>query len=246
MPSTSSVPGPKFRVLVADDEPAARRGVRQLLAAHPDYVVVGEARNGREALAQLSALAPDVLFLDIQMPEMGGFETLRVLGKAPLPPVVFLTAYEEFAVDAFAVEALDYLVKPVSEARFAKTIARLTRRLTAPEEPGQTLVVSGRQGSIVLNVRDVDWIEAADYYVRVWSGGRGYLLRESLTRLERRVVRHGFLRAHRHALVRLSGVRSLRRSGRGDVTALLACGAAIPIARRRRKRFASAIKTNGQ
>lgn len=240
MPSSA----PKWRVVVADDEPAARRGVRQLLMAHPEFTVVGEARNGREALAQLAALAPDVLFLDVQMPEMGGFETLRSRGRTPLPPVVFLTAYEEFAVNAFAVEALDYLVKPVSEARFAKTIARLARRLSDAEEPTPTLVVSDRNGSVVLNLRDVDWIEAADYYARIWSAGRSYLLRESLTRLERRVARHGFLRAHRHALVRVSGVRALRRSRGGDLAALLACGAIVPIARRRRKHFASAVRTS--
>ena len=237
----------KWRVLVADDEPAARRGVRQLLAAHPDFAVVGEARNGREALAAIASLTPDVLFLDVQMPEMGGFEAIRRRERGTFPQVVFLTAYEEFAVDAFAVEALDYLVKPVSEARFAATIARLTRRLSGREGGGadHSLVVTNRGGSLVLNLRDVEWLEASDYYVRVWSAGRSYLLRDSLTRLERRIGRHGFVRAHRQALVRVGSVRALRRSRGGDLVAILASGATVPIARRRRKRFSEAVARLG-
>ncbi len=231
-----------WRVLIADDEPAARRGVRQLLAAFPDFTVASECRDGREVLAALDAIRPDVVFLDIQMPEVDGFEVIRRRGER-MPAVVFLTAYDEFAIRAFEAEALDYLLKPVSEARFAATIERLTRRLRsgiAAPEPG--IAVSTARGTIVVPLREIDWIEAADNYARVWTGGRSYLLRQAVADLERRVVAHGFARAHRRALIRLAGVRTLEASPSGEVLAVLACGAKIPVARRRRAAFAAAVR----
>ncbi|HMB26921.1 MAG TPA: response regulator, partial [Blastocatellia bacterium] len=128
----------EWRVLIVDDEPAARRGVRQLLAAFPEFAVAGECRNGAEALAALDALTPDVVFLDIQMPGIDGFEVIRRRSVERMPEVVFLTAYDQFALRAFEAEALDYMVKPVSEARFAATMKRLMKRLrssaTAPRD----------------------------------------------------------------------------------------------------------------
>jgi two-component system LytT family response regulator len=232
----------KWRVVVADDEPAARRGVRQMLTPFTDFAIVGEARDGRETLAALAALQPDVLFLDVQMPEMSGLEvTRRVSGARPL--VVFLTAYEQFAVRAFDAEAADYLVKPVSEARFAATIRRLARRLAtggAAEEP--TIAVSVPGGTKVIQTSEIDWIEAADYYARLWVGNKSYLIRESLAQLEERVGRHGFVRAHRQALVRVSGVRALRNAPEGEMMAVLRSGAAVPVSRRRRAAFVGAVK----
>src|ERR671915_306797 len=119
---------PKWNVLIADDEPAARRGVRQMLAAFPEFSVAGECRNGAEVLATLDVSAPDVVFLDIQMPGIDGFEVIRRRSVERMPAVVFLTAFDQFAIKAFETEALDYLVKPVSEARFATTMKRLVRR----------------------------------------------------------------------------------------------------------------------
>jgi two-component system LytT family response regulator len=243
----------RFTVLVADDEPAARRGVRQLLAAFPDFAVVGECRDGREVLAALDALDPDVIFLDIQMPEVDGFEVIRRRTPARMPATVFLTAYDRFAIRAFDAEAHDYLVKPVSEARFAATIARLIKRLTpAAGRPGRepAIVVTTARGALVLRLQEIDWIEAADNYARVWTGGRGYLLRESLGDLERRVGPHGFARAHRQALVRIGGVRALRHEERRGgsrmapaLVAVLACGTKVPISRRRRATFAAAVRS---
>ena len=120
---------PKWNVLIADDEPVARRGVRQLLAAFPEFAVAGECRNGIEVLAALDTASADVIFLDIQMPGLDGFEVIKRRTVERMPAVVFLTAYDEFAIRAFETEALDYLVKPVSEARFAATIKRLRKRL---------------------------------------------------------------------------------------------------------------------
>jgi two-component system LytT family response regulator len=234
----------KWRVLVADDEPAARRGVRQLLAPFTEFVVVGECRDGRELLAALDATAADVVFLDIQMPEVNGFEVIRRRTPDRMPAVVFLTAYDQFAIRAFDAEALDYLVKPVSEVRFAATMKRLVKRLTVGGDRSRepNIVVSTARGALVLPLREIDWIEAADYYARLWVGGRSYLLRESLSQLEQRVAAHGFMRAHRQALVRLDGVRALVATEAGDSMAVLACGAHVPVSRRRRAAFAAALR----
>ena len=231
-------------VLVADDEPAARRGVRQLLAAFPDFAVVGECRDGREVLASLDVLKPDVVFLDVQMPEIDGFEVIRRRTPARMPAVVFLTAYDQFAIRAFEAEAHDYLVKPVSEARFAATIKRLVKRLRAGDGTAkdEAIVVTSARGATVLRLREIDWIEAADNYARIWSGGRSYLLRESLGELERRVGAHGFVRAHRQALVRVGGVRALRADA-GETIAVLACGTSVPVSRRRRAAFSAAVRS---
>jgi two-component system, LytTR family, response regulator len=243
----------KITVLVADDEPAARRGVRQLLAAFPDFTVVGECRDGREVLASLDALKPDVIFLDIQMPEIDGFEVIRRRTPARMPAIVFLTAYDQFAIRAFEAEAHDYLVKPVSEARFAATIKRLMKRIRSGDQgaaPDQTIVVTTARGSTVLRLREIDWIEAADNYARIWVGGQSYLLRESLGDLERRVRAHGFARAHRQALVRIGGVRALRLEDRKSgsrtapsLMAVLSCGTKVPVSRRRRSAFSAAVRS---
>ncbi len=119
----------EIRALIADDEPLARRGIRQLLEGHPDVIVAGECRNGRETLRALHSLAPDLVFLDVQMPQLDGFEVLRAFGAERMPAVVFVTAYDEFAVRAFEAHALDYLVKPVSEARFAEALRHVRERL---------------------------------------------------------------------------------------------------------------------
>src|SRR5262244_2968331 len=138
----------EWRVLIVDDEPAARRGVRQLLAAFPEFAVAGECRNGAEALAALDTLHPDVVFLDIQMPGIDGFEVIRRRTPERMPAVVFLTAYDQFAIRAFEAQALDYLVKPVTEARFAATMKRLARQLrAAPAARDAVLVVTTPRGA---------------------------------------------------------------------------------------------------
>jgi two-component system LytT family response regulator len=238
----------KWRILIADDEPAARRGVRQLLAAFPEFVVAGECRNGAEVLAALDVSAPDVVFLDIQMPGIDGFEVIRRRTAERMPAVVFLTAYDQFAIPAFEAEALDYLVKPVSETRFATTMKRLLRRLrsTAGSTRDESIVVTTSRGAIVLHASEIDWIEAADNYVQVWIGKRSYFLRESLQQLEKRVTKYGFIRAHRRALVRLDGIRELTRTRAGALVVVLACGVRIPVSRRRSAAFAQAVRLLGR
>ena len=234
----------KWKALIADDEPAARRGVRQLLANFPEFVVAGEYRNGAEVLEALETSAPDVVFLDIQMPGIDGFEVIKRRTVERMPAVVFLTAFDQFAIKAFETEALDYLVKPVSEARFATTIKRLLKRLdsasTAPRD--ETIVVTTSRGATVLHLNEIDWIEAAGNYTQLWVGTRSYFLRESLQLLEERAQKHGFIRAHRRALVRLDGVRELARTRAGASVAVLESGVRVPISRRRSASFIAALR----
>jgi two-component system, LytTR family, response regulator len=238
----------EWKVLIVDDEPAARRGVRQLLAAFPEFSVAGECRNGAEALAALDSSAPDVVFLDIQMPGINGFEVIRRRTVERMPEVVFLTAFDQFALRAFEAEALDYLVKPVSEGRFAATMKRLMKRLrsTATATRDENIVVTTSRGAVVINVGDIDWIEASGNYAQLWIGPRSYFLRESLQLLEERLSKHGFIRASRRALVRLDGVRELTRDSAGALVAALGCGASIPISRRRSAAFAAALRRLGK
>lgn len=238
----------EWKVLIADDEPAARRGVRQLLAAFPEFAIAGECRNGAEVLAALDVSAPDVVFLDIQMPGIDGLEVIRRRTAERMPAVVFLTAFDQFAIRAFEAEALDYLVKPVTEARFAATMKRLMRRLRSTERSTreESIVVTTSRGATVLHVSEIDWIEAAGNYVQLWIGARNYFLRESLQLLEERVRKHGFIRAHRRALVRLDGVRELTRTRAGALVAVLGCGVRIPISRRRSASFAAAVRQLGR
>lgn len=233
----------EWRVLVADDEPAARRGVCQLLGAFPQFRIVGECRDGAETLGALDALRPDVLFLDVQMPGVDGFEVIRRRTPERMPAVVFLTAYDQFAIRAFDAQAFDYLLKPVSEARFAATIKRLVRQLplvASARDPG--IVVTTTRGTSVLRPDEIDWIESADNYVRIWTGARSYLHRESMNALERRVALQGFLRAHRSALVRLGAVRALTWTPSDELVAVLETGARIPISRRRRAAFVAGVR----
>ena len=234
----------KWKALIADDEPAARRGVRQLLANFPEFVVVGECRNGAEVLNALDTASADVVFLDIQMPGVDGFEVIRRRTVERMPAVVFLTAFDQFAIKAFETEALDYLVKPVSEARFAATMKRLLKRLQSDSKPAreETIVVTTSRGATVLHLNEIDWIEAAGNYTQLWVGARSYFLRESLQLLEQRVQKSGFVRAHRRALVRLEGVRELTRTRAGSSVAVLESGVRVPVSRRRIASFSAALR----
>lgn len=229
----------EWNVVVADDEPAARRGVRQMLAGFPEFTIVGECRDGAEVLAALDTLSPHVVFLDIQMPGIDGFEVIRRRTPDRMPAVIFLTAYDQFALRAFEAQALDYLLKPVTQARFATTVARLKRQLGTPREPALQVPTAG--GSIILAAREIDWIEAEDNYARVWTRGGSYLLRESMHALERRVG-DGFMRAHRRALVRLDAVRAVAGAVDGELRAELHSGVTVPISRRRRAAFTAALR----
>ena len=244
----------KIRVLIADDEPLARRGVRQLLAPHPDIMVIGESRNGPETVFALGALKPDLLFLDVQMPEMDGFAVLRARGADRMPPVVFVTAHDQFAIRAFEAQALDYLMKPLNVERFEAALEKVRERLHLMQaadlagklaallaaERGERdkrsierLVVSTAVSDLVIPVAEVDWISAEDYYARLHVGMKTYLVRESLSSLETRLDPLHFARVHRAAMLQLDRVRELRTAPGGD-EAILLDGSRVPVSRRRR------------
>lgn len=251
----------EWRVLIADDEPAARRGVRQLLAPYPDFAVVGECRDGADVLVQLDRLQPDVLFLDVQMPELSGLEVVAQRRPETLPAIVFLTAYDRYALAAFDAAAHDYLVKPVGEARFAEAMRRLTERLArrAPATPPaplhaasavaavpERLLVSSAHETIPVAPAEIAWVEAAGNYAQVWVAGKPYLLREPLARLATRLAPAGFVRVHRGALVRLGAVRAWRVTGDGGLMLTLDGARRVGVSRRRRADILSLLKALGQ
>jgi two-component system LytT family response regulator len=256
-----------MRVLIVDDEPFGRRAVRQLLAAYNDMEIVGEARNGKEAIRLLKELSPDLLFLDVQMPELDGFAVLRSVESQCLPMVIFVTAFDTFAVRAFEENALDYLVKPLHEGRFRTAVAKarerlrsreaveLSRRLssllasstdgrpptTAPR-PAQRLLIGTSGADLILDVSDIEWIQADDYYAAVHSQGRRYLVRESLSSLEKRLDRSQFIRVHRTVIVNLAQVREMICKAEGIPALVLRDGSQLPLSRRRRARVADAMR----
>jgi two-component system LytT family response regulator len=234
------------RAVIADDEPVARRGVRQLLARFPEWCVVAECRDGSETLAAIDHHRPDVVFLDIEMPGMSGLDVARRTADGRGPALVFLTAHGQHALEAFDIAALDYLVKPVTAARFARTMQRVAAQIDRRDDHERdTLVVSAGRSTLVLRFADVDWIQSANHYARVWSGGRGYLLREPLNDLEQQLTPAGFLRVHRSVLLRLGAVRSLGRVGDGDLHATLRSGARVPVSRRRAAILVQALGARG-
>ena len=226
-----------IRAVIVDDEPIARRGIRQFLAAHGDFDVVGEARNGREAVRVLESLAPDLVFLDVQMPELDGFAVLRRLDPKCLPEVIFVTAYDTFAVRAFDEHAVDYLVKPVQEQRFRDALARARERLRSRAPSSRRLLIPAGGAELVVDTTEIVWIEAVDYYAAIHIGGRRHLIRESLASLEQRLAGEPFVRVHRSAIVHLGQVREVR-----DAAVLLRDGTSLPLSRRRRERVSAAIR----
>jgi two-component system LytT family response regulator len=254
----------QMRAVIADDEPLARRGIRQLLTSHQDVAVVGEARNGRETVHLVRTLHPDLLFLDVQMPELDGFGVLAALSASTLPAVIFVTAYDHFAVRAFEAHALDYLVKPIEEARFIEAVQRtrdrmrshaaieLSRRLTAlvsaRERQDLTrslrsprLVVPTSTGELLLEADEIDWIEADDYYAAIHVRGRRHLMRQSLAVFERRLDPNQFVRAHRAAIVNIERVREMRAE-EGDTVLVLRDGTRVPVSRRRREQVVRRLR----
>jgi two-component system LytT family response regulator len=211
-------------VLVVDDEPLARLGVTARLRPHTDLTLLGECSNGEEALESIHRLAPDLVFLDIQMPGLSGLQALKELPLSRRPMVIFLTAYEDYAVEAFEVQALDYLLKPVDDARFDLAVERARRlwQLKQQDVPEQTQTgqcssrtqheplrrFAIRRGSEItfVNVAEVEWIEGLGDYAGLHVGARTHLIRESLTALAQRLDRGCFLRVHRSTIVRIDSI----------------------------------------
>ncbi len=258
-----------IRVLIVDDEPVARRGARRIVEGHRGAVVVGECRSGTEAIRVIQSAPPDVVLLDVQMPGVDGFGVIRAIGADRLPAIVFVTAFDDFAVRAFEHAAVDYVVKPFTDDRLLQAIDRAIARragehasrvqeqlrallavagggaaLTVDpprEAPLTRLLVNVGARSIVVPLDDVTWIRADDYCATVFAGGRSYVLRESLNELERRLDAAEFIRAHRSAIVRLDAVQALERSSTGAMQCVLHDGTRVPVSRSRREAVTSAL-----
>jgi two-component system, LytTR family, response regulator len=238
----------KIRALLVDDEPLARSNLRFLLAQDGDVESIAEAGSGAEAIAQIRSTRPDLVFLDVQMPECGGFEVLEIL-KADriLPVIVFVTAYDEYALRAFDAGALDYLLKPFDDSRFALALqrakARLAAREPAPAIPRLTVRSVGQE--VYVPIPDIDWVEAADYYVCLHVGSKSHLLRRSMAELERDLDPHIFCRIHRSTIINLRRVRALQVDSGGEYEVILQSGQRLRLSRRFRKDLQSRLRESG-
>lgn len=231
----------RIRAIIVDDEPLARAGLAHLLASDIEVEVVAQCASGKEAIAQIGKLAPDLVLLDIQMPDMSGFEVVRAVGK-DMPAVLFLTAYDSFAVDAFDVGATDYVLKPFDTPRFQKAMARAKARLRDERAPTRRspltwparLEIREAGKVIYINVRDIDVIVGAGYCSRIIAGGRSFLQRQSLEALATFLDPGKFMRVHRSAIVNLTQVQELRGTPDGGSVLVLREGQRVKVARGRR------------
>jgi two-component system, LytTR family, response regulator len=230
----------KIRVLIVDDEPLAREGIRMRLQPAPDIEIIGECRNGREAVAAILRDAPELVFLDIQMPRMDGFAVIEAVGAQRMPQVIFVTAYDEHALRAFEVHALDYLLKPMDGARFAEALARARDRirgknleaiaaqlqqmmsaLKGEKDYLKRLSIKSAGRILLLGVDEIDWIEAADNYVQVHAGQDSHLLLSTMNSLETRLNPQQFLRIHRSTIVNLKRIKELHPMFHGEFRVIL-------------------------
>ncbi|HTD75343.1 MAG TPA: response regulator [Steroidobacteraceae bacterium] len=233
-------PPPKIRVLIVDDEPLARSNLKVLLRQDTDIESIAECGSGAEAIAEIRSTRPDLVFLDVQMPECSGFDVLEQL-KADdfLPVIVFVTAYDEYALRAFDAGALDYLLKPFDDARFTLAMQRARQKIAAltaaqPREIPRLTVRSA--GHVVyVPIPDIDWVEAADYYVCLHVGPKSHLLRQSMAELEQELDSKIFCRIHRSAIVNLRRVRALEVDSAGEYEVVLESGRKLRLSRRFRK-----------
>ena len=233
-----STGAPTIRTLVVDDEPLARGDLCRMLRTQAQIDVVRQCGNGLEALAAIREFSPDLIFLDVQMPECDGFEVLERLGGRRPPVIVFVTAYDAYALRAFEAGALDYLLKPYDEARFGKMLARVVERIaairTAPAMSERIAIRSA--GEVVfIDVPAIDWIESADYYTCLHVGATTHILRRSLADLEDDLRDKGFARIHRSTIVNLDRVHRLAPNPDGDYELALRDGTRLKVSRRHRR-----------
>jgi two-component system LytT family response regulator len=244
-----------WRAIIVDDEPRSRAILRRMMSAYPDFKIVAECANGYEALTAVPKFLPDLLVLDIQMPEIDGFAVLKQIDPRHLPVVAFVTAYDQYAVRAFEVHAIDYLLKPFDEDRFASMMRRVEKRLTEGDERGhgqrlltmlealaatssyaQRFVVKLHRKILVVPVAQVDWIKAEDNYIRIHSGSTSYLNRETLSDVSNRLDPRKFVRVHRSALVNVDKIKEVLVLN-GEYELDIKCGVRIGLSRTYRDEF---------
>ncbi|MDB4951430.1 MAG: yehT 1 [Gemmatimonadetes bacterium] len=249
-------PEAAIRALIVDDEPLARERIRLMLAEHPDVQVVGECEHGAEAVERILETSPDLVFLDVQMPGMDGFGVLEAVGPAAVPAVIFVTAYDRYALRAFEAHALDYLLKPFERDRFRLALERarahlgshgereLERRLqrlldemhARPRFPARLTVRSGTRISFV-GTHEVDWIEAEANYARLHVAERSYLVRDTMGGMEARLDPAQFVRIHRSTIVRIDKIREVEASVQGEYIVVLQDGTRLTSSRSYRRKL---------
>jgi two-component system LytT family response regulator len=265
--------GKKIRTLIVDDEPLARQNIRLLLKEDPEIELVGECGSGAEALKVIQKTTLDLLFLDIQMPEMGGFDVLERIDAEKIPAIIFVTAFDQYAIRAFEVHALDYLLKPFNDARFEKAlrqaksqieqreINQLSKRLVHLLEDRDARPRGGRAASssnylsrlmiktasrvFFLKADEIDWVEAADYYVKLHVGRKGHLLRETMADMEAKLDPEKFLRIHRSAIVNLDRVKEMHTHFNGEYLVILQDGTELKLSRSRREQLQQILNPGG-
>ena len=245
-----------IRCVIVDDEPLARQRIRDLLAEAGDFRVEAEAEDGADAIRAIERLRPDVVFLDIQMPGVDGFEVVEAL-QPPLPLFVFTTAYDSYAVQAFEAHALDYVLKPIDAARFRDSLERVRQaidaggwqsrmsafleRLDSRERQLRRIVIRDGDRVFFLDIREVDWFEASGNYVRVHSGSGGHLIRMTMQALEKKLDRKQFARIHRSTIVNVARVSELQSRERGDYDLVLKSGERLQLQKAYRERLRAAL-----
>jgi two-component system LytT family response regulator len=247
-----------IRTLIVDDEPLARERVRQMLQSVPDFQILGESSDGERAVKDILRLKPDLVFLDIQMPGLGGFEVIQTLGADRVPVVIFVTAFDKYALKAFDVNAVDYLLKPYSRDRFEHALKGAVKEIQRRRLAGHSTDLSGLLSTLreagdlaprilvrtaqrvdIVSVADIDWVGAAGNYVELHAGDQVYLLRETMAGMERRLPPGDFVRIHRSSLVRVERVESLQPLASGDFQVTLAGGTRLAMSRRYREALTS-------
>jgi two-component system LytT family response regulator len=253
----------KIKTLIVDDEPLARQTIRDLLLADPEIEIIGECKSGLEAVNFIHQQSPDLLLIDIQMPGMNGFEALAKINLEQIPAIIFVTAFDQYALKAFEVHALDYLLKPFSDKRFnealqkAKTnvelreVNRLSQSLVAllGDHAGSETLPARRKSFLTrfmirsggrvtfIKTSDVDWIAADDYYIKLNVGDKSHLLRISMNELEEKLDPKSFLRIHRSTIINFDRVKELHQNPNGEYVVVLKNGTELKLSRSRRERF---------
>jgi two-component system LytT family response regulator len=249
-----------IRTLIVDDEPWARTRLTSLLGAEPDFTLLEPCGGGAEAIRAIVQHQPEVVFLDVRMPDIDGFEVVDAIGVDAMPLVVFATAYEEYAVKAFDAGALDYLLKPFDEERLRRALERVRREVRNPAEAAGTLggvmadlrrargfaerLVVNTSGRVVfLKTGDIDWLEASGNYVMIHAGREKHLMRDTLRALEERLDPSRFVRLHRSAIVNIERLRELLPWSRGEQVAVLRDGTQLTIGRAFRERLLAVMNS---
>jgi two-component system, LytTR family, response regulator len=228
----------KIRTLVVDDEPLARSNLTVLLRLDPDIEIAGECSSGLQAVKEIRSRRPELVFLDVQMPECDGFDVVEKLGGDLPPAVVFVTAYDQYALKAFEAGALDYLLKPFDNARFARALARAKEKVAHTRESpvrSDRLVIKGAGQITFVKISEIDWIEASDYYASLHVRSETHLLRRRMSELERDLDPSMFCRIHRSSIVNLNRIRSLEVNKDGEYEVVLDSGTRLRLSRSHRK-----------